>query len=316
MKKIGIRAASLLFALFLCCTPALAVELLIPVGQAVGLELQSQGVTVAAVDKASPGEKAGLLTGDVILKVNDIPADTAEILVNTIKNSAGEVTLLVQRDGETVKLLSQPQDGRLGISVRKGMAGIGTITYYDPDTGAFGALGHGVSNSDGSLIPMDTGSVLQASVASVEKGKIGKPGRLKGAFAKDEIIGALQKNTVCGVFGKSQTGWKGIPMPVAEPEEVSAGAATILSNVSGTEVQEYSVEIMKVYPDEETQCRNLLLRVTDERLLNTTGGIVQGMSGSPILQNGRFVGAVTHVLVNDPTMGYGIFVENMLDAAA
>ena len=316
MKKIGIRAASLLVAVLLCCTPALAVELLIPVGQAVGLELQSDGLTVAAVEKASPGEKAGLLTGDVILTVNDIPAETADILVNTLKSAAGDVTLLVQRDGQSVKIKAQPQNGRLGVSVRKGMAGIGTVTYYDPDTGAFGALGHGVSNADGGLVPMDTGSVLQASVAAVEKGKIGKPGRLKGAFAKDAIIGALEKNTVCGVFGQSQAGWKGIPMPVAEPEDVSVGAATILSNVSGTEVQEYSVEILKVYPDEETQCRNLLIRVTDERLLSATGGIVQGMSGSPILQNGRFVGAVTHVMVNDPTMGYGIFVENMLDAAA
>jgi stage IV sporulation protein B len=152
-------------------------------------------------------------------------------------------------------------------------------------------------------------------VLSVRRGKAGQPGQLMGALSASNPLGTLGENTPMGVFGTCG-GWKGQPMPTAEASQIHTGAATILSTVNGETPQEYSVEILKIYANSDKMGRNLLLKVTDPRLLQTTGGIVQGMSGSPIIQDGKLVGAVTHVLVNDPTTGYGIFIENMLDAAA
>lgn len=317
MRKFGCRVTVLALALVLLASPAFAAKLLVPVGQAVGLELSGGGVTVVEAEAGSPGGKAGLLPGDVISEVNGSPVATPEALQRALSEGSGAVTLTVRRGKDALSLSAEPAGTPrwLGITVRKGMAGIGTITYYDPATGCFGALGHGVSDPAGTLLPLESGTVLRARVAEVEKGKVGTPGRLRGSFAPAEVLGELSKNTPCGVFGRSRTGWPGLALPVAEPEEVQVGPATILSNVSGTEVQEYSVEILKIYPGDRACGRNLLLHVTDPRLLEATGGIVQGQSGSPIVQNGRFVGAVTHVLVNDPTAGYGIFIENMLEAA-
>jgi stage IV sporulation protein B len=202
------------------------------------------------------------------------------------------------------------------VYLRQGITGIGTVTWYDPQTGAFGTLGHGVNDSKGELAEMTTGKVYPASVFSVKRGKCGEPGQLRGGVEGQQAIGDLKKNTSRGVFGSVETGWKGEAVEVAACDEVRTGPATIRSTVSGKEVREYSVEILKIYPEKRQEGRNMLIRVTDPTLLETTGGIVQGMSGSPILQDGKLIGAVTHVLVNDPTMGYGIFIENMLDAAA
>lgn len=199
------------------------------------------------------------------------------------------------------------------------MAGIGTMTFYDPKSGAFGALGHGVTDVDtGKLLPLDHGSIMNASVKTVKKGERGAPGELKGEFDFTRDCGALYANTDCGIFGRlspqdAET-LGGKSYPIAKKDEIRPGQATILAAVSGNETKEYTIEIEKVYPASDT-ARNLLLRVTDEELLAQTGGVVQGMSGSAIVQNGRLVGAVTHVLLDDPSRGYGIFIENMLDAA-
>jgi len=163
---------------------------------------------------------------------------------------------------------------------------------------------------------MVSGSAYQASVVSVRKGACGNPGQLMGTLQDAEPIGSLYKNTSRGIFGITDKGWSGDLMPLGSAKDVRTGAATIRSTVQGNSVQEYSVEILKVYPNTGATGRNILLKITDPQLLNITGGIVQGMSGSPIIQDGKLVGAVTHVLVNDPTTGYGIFIENMLDAAA
>ena len=205
---------------------------------------------------------------------------------------------------------------KAGIYLRQGIAGIGTVTYYDPDTGRFGALGHGVSCPRGRLLKMTRGSAYTGTILSVKKGTCGHPGQLRGSADPDFPIGTLKKNTPQGVFGIARPGWPGQPLPVAAFDEVTTGKAVILSTVTGDVPREYSVEILKIYPKDRPDCRNFLLKVTDPDLLETTGGIVQGMSGSPIIQDGKLVGAVTHVLVNDPTTGYGIFIENMLDAAA
>jgi stage IV sporulation protein B len=153
-------------------------------------------------------------------------------------------------------------------------------------------------------------------VISVVKGKSGQPGQLRGGVNGGKVIGKLEKNTSRGLFGTVDAPWQGTALETAKNEQVKCGSATILSTVAGCETQEYSVEILKLYPNNRAQGRNMLLRVTDQRLIDATGGIVQGMSGSPIIQDGKLIGAVTHVLVNDPTTGYGIFIENMLDAAA
>lgn len=199
------------------------------------------------------------------------------------------------------------------------MAGIGTMTFYDPQSGTFGALGHGVTDVDtGQLLPLDHGSIMDASVKAVKKGERASPGELKGDFDLTRDSGTLYANTECGIFGKlsAEDAAKivGAALPIAKKDEVKTGKATILATVSGNETREYDIEIEKIYsPSGST--RNLLLHVTDEELLAQTGGVVQGMSGSAILQDGKIIGAVTHVLLDDPSRGYGIFIENMLSAA-
>ena len=228
--------------------------------------------------------------------------------------------LTVARDGKEQAFTLEPHitaDGpRLGVYLRQGITGIGTVTYYDPDTGTFGTLGHGVSEGKGTLLKMTRGSAYPATVVSVQKGKAGQPGQLKGALENHHLLGSLSGNTSQGVFGTASDGWEGESMEVAAYSDIHTGAATIRSTVTNGEPQDYSVEILKIYPKSRSDGRNLLLKVTDPELLEATGGIVQGMSGSPIIQDGKLIGAVTHVLVNDPTTGYGIFIENMLDAAA
>ena len=190
------------------------------------------------------------------------------------------------------------------------------MTWYDPQAKTFGTLGHGVNDGDGNLLRLTGGKAYSAAVASVKKGQPGQPGQLRGAIRSKTPLGDLTANTDRGLFGTTPTGWEGQALPVASSQEIHTGRATIRSTVVGDRVQEYSVEILKIYPHTKNGDKNMVLRITDPKLLEATGGIVQGMSGSPIIQDGKLVGAVTHVLVNDPTTGYGIFIENMLDAAA
>ena len=308
----------------LCMLPlqSQAAELLIPVGRIIGLQLKDDTVTVAAFDEASDSQArdAGLKIGDELVAINGQAIDCAEDVRAVLKNCSGQVTLSIRRSGKSHTLKITPQatlDGpRLGVYLRQGIAGIGTVTWYDPDTGKFGTLGHGVSDAKGDLLKMASGTAFDAEIVSVKKGRCGEPGQLKGSAEAMTICGTLLRNTPQGVFGTTKTGWRGEPLPVASFDEVHTGEATIRSTVRGDTVQEYSVEILKIYPKDRSDNRNFLLKVTDPKLLETTGGIVQGMSGSPILQDGRIVGAVTHVLVNDPTTGYGIFIENMLEAAS
>lgn len=322
MKQFRFRLGAILLLCALLAGSASATELLVPVGRAVGLALEAQGLTVAGFDQnlGENAKAAGLREGDLIVKVDGQRVENAATLQEKLARAKGGVVVTVLRDGReqtmTVEPVAVEGVSRLGIYVREGISGIGTVTYYDPSDGSFGALGHGVSDAQGNLLPLRTGRVLEAQVASVKRGRSGAPGQLVGAFRQEDQVGELFKNTPCGIFGTSPSGWPGTPLPVAEQAEIHTGSATIYSNISGQTVREYSVEILKLYPGDKAGGRNLLLRVTDPALLSATGGIVQGMSGSPILQDGRIVGAVTHVLVNDPTTGYGIFIENMLDAAS
>ena len=321
MKRI-LRSIFLWVVLFpLLTLQAGAEELLIPVGRIIGLQLRSDTITVVAYDDTlgDTARHAGLKIGDEIIKIDGTPMDSAEEIRRALDSGGSPVQLTIRR-GSKVSTLSvspaQTEEGpRLGVYLRQGIAGIGTVTFYDPDTGRFGTLGHGVNDARGGLLQMTRGSAFEARILSVKKGKCGDPGQLKGNADTPEALGTLLRNTPQGVFGICKQGWKGQPIPTACYEEITAGPAVIRCQVAGDSVQEYSVALLKIYPQDRSDGRNFLLRITDPMLLETTGGIVQGMSGSPIIQNGKIVGAVTHVLVNDPTMGYGIYIENMLDAA-
>ena len=320
MKKITKYTAFLLLCTLFVPTKAFAKEL-VPVGEVVGLELRDDTVTIAAFDEnlGAAAKAAGVSVGDQIIRIDGSEIRSSDDVRAALERSDGQVELSVYRDGKEKQYSLTPEvtasGPKLGLYLRQGVTGIGTVTYYDPDTGAFGTLGHGVNDSDGKLLKLVQGYAYNARVLSVRKGRAGDPGQLMGTVDSDSPIGILSANTDRGVFGTTETGWQGETVTVADSEEIKTGPAVIRSTVSGNTVQEYSVEILKIYPKSKQNGRNLLLRVTDPELLAATGGIVQGMSGSPILQNGKLIGAVTHVLVNDPTTGYGIFIENMLAAA-
>ena len=322
MKKITNRIALIFFTIWILSSSANAVSTLIPGGQVIGLELQDNTVTVAAFDETlgQAAQSAGLREGDRILQIDKTKICCAEDVRKALDCSDGRIKVSVQRNGKTKQLTMAPaltdEGPRLGVYLKQGMTGVGTVTYYDPDSHKFAALGHGVNTQSGNLLQLNQGSVYKAQVASVKKGAVGDPGQLLGSLAGSEPLGSIQKNTNQGVFGTLDTAIRTEPLPVAQSEAVRTGPATIRSTVHGNTLQEYSVEILKIYPNASERSRNMLLKVTDPALLSATGGIVQGMSGSPIIQDGKLVGAVTHVLVNDPTTGYGIFIENMLDAAA
>ncbi|MDE7221550.1 MAG: SpoIVB peptidase [Oscillospiraceae bacterium] len=306
---------------------ALEAESLVPVGHTIGIKLFAEGVVViglAEVETGSgvltPGADCGLQVGDVIEEANGTEVESSEQFAALLQ-CGGKIELAVTRNGEDLLLAAEPvlgTDGtwRLGAWIRDSMAGIGTVTFYDPDTGTFGALGHGITDTDtGLLMPLGDGAVMHASVKAVKRGSAGEPGELKGSFDLTHDMGELYANTERGVFGSLENAGytREDALPVAKAGEVRPGPAEILSNVSGDSVERYDIEILRVLDSTGTQ--NLLLQVKDEALIGQTGGIVQGMSGSPILQDGRIVGAVTHVMVNEPTKGYGILIENMLAAA-
>ena len=321
MKGFMQRTTAVLICI-LCLSPSvLAAEELIPVGQVIGIELADGSVTVAAFDEklGSNAKAAGLQVGDRILTMDDKKVTCARDVRYVLERSDGTVDVSVARQGKEKHLQLTPQitkDGpKIGIYLKQGITGVGTVTWYDPETGDFGALGHGVNDPDGALLQMEQGTAYGATVQAVKKGEVGDPGQLVGAMSDPAPVGQVLKNTPSGIFGKSQKGWAGQSLSVAQTDEIKTGPAVIRSTVKDSSVQEYSVEILKIYPNSHSSGRNMLIKVTDPRLLETTGGIVQGMSGSPIIQDGKLVGAVTHVLVNDPTTGYGIFIENMLNAA-
>lgn len=322
MRKFLNRTGLFIICVWLFTVTTHAAQMLIPVGQIIGLELGDNTVTVSAFDEnlGAAAQKAGIKVGDKILGVNGRAVHTSEDVRYALERSDGMVEITVLRNKKTANIRVTPeitQEGpKLGIYLKQGVSGVGTVTWYDPNTKKFGTLGHGVNNTRGELLNMVSGKAYHASVLSVRKGACGNPGQLMGTLKQAQPMGTLYKNTPQGVFGTTETGWTGEPLPVATATEIKTGPAIIRSTVQGDTVQEYSVEILKVYPNAGASGRNLLLHVTDQRLLDATGGIVQGMSGSPIIQDGKLIGAVTHVLVNDPTTGYGIFIENMLDAAA
>lgn len=343
LRGIALSLAVILFLLSLGVqasaaesVPATAVfsgqKTVVPMGRAVGIKLFSDGVLVVGLAEipgeggaAAPAKTCGLRQGDIITHINDTQVDTIEQVRGVLQDLEGDqMSIRAMRGDKQVQFTAQAvacSDGayKLGAWIRDSMAGIGTMTFYDPDSGLFGALGHGINDVDTSLLmPLESGSIMFASVSDVKKGEAGKPGELHGTFKVNQDMGDLFANTSSGIFGtitdKSLvSGLKCVPL--AARREVKVGPATILSNIAGNDVEEYQVEITRVFLSGGHDTRELMIKVTDPRLLETTGGIVQGMSGSPILQNGKLIGAVTHVLINDPTEGYGILAESMLQQA-
>lgn len=303
----------------------------IPMGCAVGIKLFSDGVLVVGISpvetaegRAEPGKDAGLKTGDIITHMDGIEVNTIEEIQAHLLDKNSQTSLGIRRGVQQIQLAVHPAknikgDYQLGVWLRDSMAGIGTMTFYNPSSSQFGALGHGINDVDTAmLMPLDSGSIMPASVVDVKAGSRGDPGELHGKFELSKDLGQLYANTDMGIFGTlyaTNMQLTRAPVDVASSDQIHTGEATILSNIQGNQVEEYTVKITDVYHSGQKTTKNMMIEVTDPRLLAVTGGIVQGMSGSPILQNGKIIGAVTHVLVNDPTRGYGIFIENMLDAA-
>ena len=300
----------------------------IPCGTPFGIKINTKGVVVIGTgevqtDKESlcPGEICGICPGDIIESVNGVDISTTNELIDFVGKSKGEaITVTVLRDGNRMSLSLTPvysttdNTYKIGLWVRDSSIGIGTLTYIDPKSGRFGGLGHAIcDSSSGVILPVGSGIITDVNLTGVRKGVSGTPGELTG-FLGDRSLGYLNSNGTTGVYGvydmpytDSQT------VAAAMKQEVKEGKAYILTTLPGKKHAEYfDIEIEKINYDDDTPTRNMVIKVTDEKLIEITGGIVQGMSGSPIIQNGKLVGAVTHVLVNDPTRGYGIFIENML----
>ena len=301
-------------------------------GMPFGIKFYSQGILIVGFTEIetengmeTPALDAGLQVNDIITHVNGSEVESAGDFIGLIEDAGESVDVTYVRGGDEKTVSFVPsvskEDGKrkTGMWIRDTTAGIGTVTYILPETGEFAGLGHGICDAEsGKLLEMKRGTVVDVRISGISKGISGTPGELKGYFTSDKS-GVLLGNTLCGVHGiLSKIPYDTIPekVGVAARDEIHTGEAYIWCTLDGNCPQRYSIEITEIHPGDSRQDnRCFSIEVTDEELLARTGGIVQGMSGSPILQNGRIVGAVTHVLINDPTKGYGIFIENMLEAA-
>ncbi len=310
-------------------------KVLVPGGHSIGVQMDVKGVLIVGLEEietasgkvVNPGLKAGLQIGDMILQVNGTKVYKAQDVEKIVNKVQDTVDIRVQRKNRTMNIQLDPvinkEDGmyKLGVWIKDKTAGIGTLTFYDPANMTFGALGHAITDPEtGSVLAVNSGQLLQARVQSVKEGKSGEPGEIQGVFYEaDSPLGDLTINSQLGIFGDSyhaiENPLYSKPMAVATKEQVRKGSAYILTTLENNQIERFEIEIEKIYKRDSESNKNIRIKVTDQRLLKASGGIVQGMSGSPIIQNNRIVGAVTHVLVNDPTRGYGIFIENMLDAA-
>lgn len=306
---------------------------LVPGGKTVGIKLFTRGLMCVGTEKLTGVDgktidvekEADFRHADMILRADGIPLHTVEQFGKIVAQSEGKpIKLTVERDGteieKTLSAIKTKEGYKLGIWVRDSTAGIGTVTFIDPKTKLYGALGHPITDVDtGALMPVEQGSISDAKIVNVVKGKPGEPGELCGLFDQSGTErGVIAKNTSRGIYGvlddATTLGASGTPVPVASKAQVHTGKAEIYANVDGNSVEKYEVDIIRIMKHAADD-KNMVVHVTDKKLLEKTGGIVQGMSGSPILQDGKIIGAVTHVFVNDPTKGYGIFIENMLAEA-
>lgn len=304
----------------------------IPVGNIAGVKLYTSGVLVVGMSEIEgadnkrykPYENTGIKEGDTITQIDGIPINSTEELKKTVNQAKGEIIQIQYIQEEHTKECSiEPvktsnNDYKIGLWVRDSAAGVGTVTFYDPSAKTFGALGHGITDIDTEeLINIASGEFVTTRILDITKGESGNPGKIQGTVENQQNIGKIYKNSKFGIYGtvdnlaslKIDTSKE---MEVALREEIQLGKATILCSLDNKNVQEYEVEIEKIYKENNYDNKSMQIRVTDQKLLEKTGGIIQGMSGSPIIQNGKFIGAITHVLVNDPQKGYAVFGDIML----
>lgn len=303
----------------------------VPVGNIGGIKIYTNGVLVVGMSeiscknnlKVKPYQDTGIEEGDMIISIDKENIYNTNELTKKVSESNGKALDIVyvkdgkEKECKIIPVMNQQNEYKLGLWVRDSAAGVGTITFYNPEQKTFAALGHGITDVDtGKLIEISGGEFVTTNIIKTIKGESGTPGKIQGSLNNDQVIGTISKNTEFGVYGtvdniamlKIDTENK---YNVALRSEIKEGKATIICNLDN-EKKEYEIEIEKTYLNNYQNNKSMLIKVTDKELLEKTGGIVQGMSGSPIIQNGKFVGAVTHVLVNDPTTGYGVFADMML----
>lgn len=303
----------------------------IPIGEVAGIKLYTNGILVVGTSQIEdidgniqkPYEKTDIKEGDSITAINDCIVNSTEELLKIVNESEGRnIKIKYSRNNEQKECEIQPvkdkdNNYKLGLWVRDSAAGVGTITFYNEQTGSFAGLGHAITDIDtGEIINTSSGEIDDVSILSIVKGKREAPGKIQGTIKQNSIIGSIYKNTKYGIYGVI----KNIinlevdytrKMKVASRQETKLGNAKILSDIDGS-IKEYDIEIQKVYLNNYYDNKSMLIKVTDENLIKKTGGIIQGMSGSPIIQDGKFIGAVTHVFVNDPQIGYAVFGETMI----
>lgn len=304
----------------------------IPVGTTVGLKLHTNGVLVVGMsevkginnEKSKPYENTKIKEGDMIVEVNGIAITCTNDLIQTVNSSEGEnISIKYKRDEEIyseeiIPVKTSSTEYKLGLWVRDTAAGIGTISFYDPESKSFAALGHGILDIDTEeLISIANGEITTANIISIAKGEKGSPGEIRGSLIGQSSIGTISKNTKLGIYGTLNNAnvlnvGSESAIEIALREEIKEGKATLICSLENNQKKEYEIEIQKIYVNNNTDNKSMVVKITDEELLNKTGGIIQGMSGSPIIQNGKLVGALTHVLVSDPTKGYAVFADLMV----
>ena len=331
MKKFARTTAFVLaFAMFITGVPVSASaesSTVILGGQPFGVKFYNDGVMVIELEEffngshyVCPAKEGGLQVDDVIKKVNGIEIKTNEDLQETATGCGGKgMSFIIERDGKELCKTVKPQANTvgtylLGAWVRDSCAGIGTVTYYNPDDNYFAALGHGICDRDtGAMMPLGEAEIVGASISSVEKSSTGKAGSLNGYF-NDKTLGTVTNNTINGIYGTiiDNSYLSGDRFEIAEFDEIQTGDAQIITTISGDRPESYDLKITSIRNDDPRNNENYVIKVTDKRLLDECGGIVQGMSGSPIVQNGKLIGAVTHVFLNNPEEGYGVAAQFMV----
>lgn len=306
---------------------------IIPGGHSIGVKLNTKGVLVVGLEEIvgedkqryNPGQQAGLKIGDSIIEIEGEKVKNAEHVIQIINRYKDkDLNIKVRRNNHLMNFKIKPvksvlyNDYKIGLWVKDKTAGVGTLTFYEPNSKIFGALGHAISDIEsGQILSVGNGEIVKSKVVSIKQGKRGKAGEIRGIFLETtEPLGVLEKNTKYGIYGRMykepEKSKYNKPLDIGLQHEIKLGKAKILTTIDDNEIREYDIEIEKINRQKKMSNKSMVIRITDKELLEKTGGIVQGMSGSPIIQNGKIIGAITHVFVNDPTKGYGIFIEWML----
>ena len=304
----------------------------VPIGKIIGMKLYTNGVLIVGMSQVenmqnelvSPFIDCDIKEGDTIVKINDTEIDSIDNLKDVVNSSNGENILLTLVRNGTVftsnitPVQTESDEYKLGLWVKDAATGVGTITYYEKNTGNFAALGHGIVDIDTEkLIEIDSGEIVTSNVMAIKKAEVNNPGEIKGTIVNQKTIGEVTKNTQFGIYGRLDNLTRlnidtSESLPVALRDEIQTGDAILLCSLDGINTKEYNIKIEKIYTNNSYDNKSMLIRVTDEELINATGGIIRGLSGAPILQNGKFIGAVTNVLVSNPEIGYAIFGDMMI----